>query len=300
MQASLPRQAFRKSEIMFGRRRGFTLIELLTAFGIVALLAALILPAVQQARESSRRLQCQNQLKQLGLALHNYQGAQTVFPPGAVFGGWTWRTMLLPQLDHPKNYASINFQNNVQSPPGYYSCIPEALQLDGVSPNWWRTGSLLRCPSDPYLPDGYTGYVGVSGTGGVVPVPTVYYPGDPPEPPGDGMLYFCSNVGPKDVRDGFSTTLFVGENAMIPPGDGVGASFCGSNRGEPDAWRSVIGGLRPAIFDDSATSHFWSYHPGGALFLFVDGHVQFLSYAIDKQNFHRLGSRNGGEVVSEL
>src|SRR6185436_9747421 len=106
---------FRKSV-----RTGFTLIELLVVIAIIAILIALLLPAVQQAREAARRTQCRNNLKQLGLALHNYHDAKNRFPQAVIWGTWngqswlpnhhTWLTMLLPYLDQAPLYNQVNFQ----------------------------------------------------------------------------------------------------------------------------------------------------------------------------------------------
>src|SRR5581483_8700238 len=98
-------------------KKGFTLIELLVVIAIIAILIALLLPAVQQAREAARRTQCKNNLKQLGLALHNYHDNFNTFPPGGVNGtaatsnyqGWGWSIMLLPQIDQAPLYNQINF-----------------------------------------------------------------------------------------------------------------------------------------------------------------------------------------------
>ncbi len=109
------------------RHRGFTLIELLVVIAIIAVLIALLLPAVQSAREAARRAQCTNNLKQMGLALHNYHDAMSIFPPGYIAAskfidgetdtspGWSWATMILPQLEQAPLYSSINVWLPIQA-----------------------------------------------------------------------------------------------------------------------------------------------------------------------------------------
>ncbi|MEK6261056.1 MAG: DUF1559 domain-containing protein [Planctomycetota bacterium] len=149
-------------------RRGFTLIELLVVIAIIAVLIALLLPAVQQARESARRTQCKNQLKQLGLALHNYHDTFGIFPPGATghyrsvnatigpnstWGGFSVHTMLLPYVDQASLYSALD-QDRVwdENPP------PPLIQNRTLA----RTKiPAFNCPSDPITPinDGTTNFV---------------------------------------------------------------------------------------------------------------------------------------------
>src|SRR5438067_1056625 len=99
-----------------GRRRGFTLIELLVVIAIIAVLIGLLLPAVQAAREAARRAQCVNNLKQIGLAMHNYIESRGVLPfgqgaePVNFYNGWSSLAMLLPNLEQNALYSSLNFQ----------------------------------------------------------------------------------------------------------------------------------------------------------------------------------------------
>jgi prepilin-type N-terminal cleavage/methylation domain-containing protein len=129
------------------RHRGFTLIELLVVIAIIAILIALLLPAVQQAREAARRTQCRNNMKQIGLSLHNYLDTFTVFPPGYIYNpatgspmmGWSWATMLLPYFDQAPLYNSMS----TTAAPSINSGIPSAA--------WVATQTVLpalRCPSD--------------------------------------------------------------------------------------------------------------------------------------------------------
>src|SRR5258708_2555504 len=109
-----------------GSRRGFTLIELLVVIAVIGVLVGLLLPAVQQAREAARRMSCRNNLKQIGLALHNYHGSHNVFPPGYVSNfdasgtdtgpGWGWAAMILPQMEQRPLFDAVNFNTPIEAP----------------------------------------------------------------------------------------------------------------------------------------------------------------------------------------
>ena len=108
------------------KKRGFTLIELLVTISIFAILMALLLPAVQSAREAARRSDCQSRLKQWGLALHNYHDLHQILPPGSItvgpaflpFSGWGWQALTLPQVEQSSLYGQIDFSVAGGSPPG--------------------------------------------------------------------------------------------------------------------------------------------------------------------------------------
>lgn len=194
-------------------RHGFTLIELLVVIAIIAILIALLLPAVQQAREAARRTQCRNNLKQLGLALHNYHDTHRVFPPSGIYrfagnspmlqggptpGGplnFSWITMLLPYLDQAPLYNAINF----------------SAPLWGQTINGQQISSLLLpallCPSD----DGY-------GAGNVHNIAWTNYAGsegyDWHTRPGhrlNGIFQIATRISIKDITDGTSNTVAIGE-----------------------------------------------------------------------------------------
>ena len=132
------------------RRRGFTLIELLVVIAIIAVLIALLLPAVQQARESARRTQCKNNLKQLGLALHNYHDTHNFFPPGNVasqVGGWgpSWWIFILPYIDQAPVYSSLTFDG---SQPGWSCCGDASGVANGAVMRRAKINAAI-CPSSP-------------------------------------------------------------------------------------------------------------------------------------------------------
>jgi prepilin-type N-terminal cleavage/methylation domain-containing protein/prepilin-type processing-associated H-X9-DG protein len=239
-----------------GRRSGFTLIELLVVIAIIAVLIALLLPAVQQAREAARRTQCKNNLKQLGLALHNYHDTYNVFPMGYIDGvmgnnagikgeGWSWQAMILPQLEQGPLFQMIDFRFK---PYGDGTISTPANNAAAATPQ-----PAFSCPSDPKpatipmhkAPDygegpATTGAVATSSYCGVASPwdgaqcngPS----GQPPQETGRELGLFtinrCRRMG--DVTDGTSNTLAVGEVTFGPEyprgGQSQGNTLYGSVR----------------------------------------------------------------------
>jgi prepilin-type N-terminal cleavage/methylation domain-containing protein/prepilin-type processing-associated H-X9-DG protein len=338
-------------------RRGFTMIEVLVTLSIIGVLIAILLPAVQAARETARRAQCTNNLKQLGLALQNYEMAYGVLPPGAI----TWQgfpqdcltprrghslfTLILPFMEQPAIFNATNFAYGTKGRQGAQNA--GAVNYTAFSA---RIDSLI-CPSDsrqtPYvnlLVDPRNGqtyntysqcsYAGVVGTTDIFRwycgCPVIYQDGivctGDIELRPDGAFGYNTHFRAADFVDGLSSTLLIGEFARF--------------RNDPDQefneWTSalyfqsaLLGVTRPQglattvpqinaglAVPDVAQSHpvtwrddernlqfgqfgFRSDHPGGANFLFGDGHVKFLKTTINIPGVYRpLSTRNGGEVVS--
>ena len=271
------------------RIAGFTLVELLVVIAIIGILIGLLLPAVQAVRAAARSTQCRNNLKQLGLALHNYHQSVKCFPVGNVYPTfWTFQTMLLPYVEEKALYELCNFKA--------HDCFHSVMEKPGKKGAPSHPLDVMNCPADPkagslWIDDDYWGtyatgsYFGVVGT---------------EKHATDGMLYSNSGVRAIEVIDGTSMTLFVGERGAVH--DHLfgwwGCGYGSEGTGVGDNLLDVEFGLSAGSQQPEHRFHFWSHHPGGgAQFLFVDSSVHFLSYHIDYQLFRDLSTRDGGEVV---
>jgi prepilin-type N-terminal cleavage/methylation domain-containing protein/prepilin-type processing-associated H-X9-DG protein len=270
-------------------RPGFTLIELLAVIAIIALLIALLLPAVQYAREAARRASCQNHMKQIGLALHNYAEAHKVLPPAYVdvsdSPGWGWGAMLLPYVEQTPLFRNLGV-----------STMP----FDGAPSLGSQTiVPVYLCPSDtgPNVnPErgnhAKSNYAGVFGSVEIEDWDEV----------GNGMFYVNSSVRWSDVTDGTSNTFAVGERRYdYPGGTRRGAIWVGKYAESAFAsniWSCVD--APPHKVNGTKEWAFSSAHAGGAYFLLCDGHVQFISESIDGPTYENLADKGDGNVLGEF
>lgn len=315
---------------MKSRTRGFTLIELLVVIAIIAILVALLLPAVQQAREAARRTQCKNNLKQWGLALHNYHDTFNIFPMGAMGldalanvrptgNNLGWHVMTLPQMEQSALYAQFDF--NVLYNTGANLALRD-LKFDALFCPSARTRN--QQPSN--TAEGWTvHYYGVAGAKDAVET-TRKYPmqnNAAPRPNFDtdhggvavtGVLYRNSNTRMRDIVDGTTNTLIVGEISGSPFNDGgnnphrawVQGASNGGNGVAMYACKNVRWGIGQARYASGNVNYlfndqrFGSNHTGGAQFLLGDGSVKFVSQNIDFNLYQALATRDQGEVVGEF
>jgi prepilin-type N-terminal cleavage/methylation domain-containing protein/prepilin-type processing-associated H-X9-DG protein len=276
-------------------RRGFTLIELLVVIAIIAVLIGLLLPAVQKVREAANRMQCKNNLKQIGLALHNYHDRFGSFPPGYVSvvdvdgsdrgPGWGWAAFLLADLEQTNVQRQINFTLDITE------ATHAAIRV--------QTLPLFRCPSDETIPpftvqteDGaalcdvaHSNYVAVFGNNEIEDDPGA----------GNGLFFRNSKVRFRDIPDGTSHTLCVGERSS----NLMKATWTGSVTGAAEAPALVLGSADHTPNHPAAhLEDFWSRHPQGVNFLFADGSVHSLHNHIHPQVWLGLATRAGGEAVT--
>jgi len=314
-------------------RRGFTLIELLVVIAIIAILVALLLPAVQQAREAARRSSCKNNLKQIGLALHNYHDIHNTLPPGymrydysqSTFNGpgWGWGAMILPQIEQAAMFDTLPINTGI---------LTETAAILAITQKEIPT---YRCPSTPdgsinenlmssTATDGFaiSSYKGVFGD-----FNTQF--NDPNDNcslvigscinGGNGAFSPNSRVRFRDITDGLSNTVVVGE---VPYGLNGSTNSSGTKINYSGAvWAGVSGaaarsnvavlqtlrGLNASGGDEFSyringtnTGAFGSHHKGGAQFVLGDGSVRFLSENMAAITMNRLAARNDGETLGEF
>jgi prepilin-type N-terminal cleavage/methylation domain-containing protein/prepilin-type processing-associated H-X9-DG protein len=286
-------------------RKGFTLIELLVVIAIIAILIALLVPAVQKVREAAARTQCVNNLKQTGLALHGYHGANKVLPSGYYSSGtflYTgWQLQLLPYLEQTSLWTQCN--TYLQANTG----ATDSTNFPAVDFKM----AVFICPANTRPQDmnyggvnyELTSYMAVAGTSSNSPISA------------DGVLYCNSQIKLTGITDGTSNTIAVGERPCT--GDlqwGWGFAPYGTGAGNGDtvlgtrdtALASTMGDVatnvglqaptQPQTTGDIDGAHFWSFHPGGANFLFCDGTVRFLTYSANNI-LPALGTAAGGETT---
>ena len=276
-------------------RTGFSLIELLVVIALIASLVALLLPAVQQAREAARRLQCRNNLKQMGLAMHNYEGTHGCFPFSSLVvtsvgneTGWAWGTMLLPYFDQSPLYQRLAPNGN-NAPTG-----PDA-QTTTVLP-------FYLCPSD--ASENWTLQKGGHAKSNYV---AMFGSNKDWSDIGNGMFYYNSSTRDRDITDGMSNTIAAGERSWDglihgSIGNGsvgrIGSIWFGNLRGNR---HDVISWCDPLLVTDQRINGdhpnaFSSLHFGGCHFLFADGSVHFLNENIDNSgSFCALSTTQGNE-----
>lgn len=315
------------------RRCGFTLVELLVVIAIIGVLVAMLLPAVQSARESARRLQCSNNLKQIGLGLHTFHDSRRLFPaayqstPGGVMGaaaatgdagpGWTFLMQILPQVEQGNLYKAFD---RTQPCWAAANAIPAATSIP-----------LYLCPTA--TTDGGPTYQPQGGSVGTVTLARAHYVASAGRNEvwdetaadlsklADGPFYRNSQTRMSDIRDGLSNTIFVGEQTPYhsdstwvgiipgsqtcptPPFAAAGCDAAAPQINVHSGPTAVEEGsnatpvIHPPNYPFGYVDEMFSEHIGGCNVLFGDGSVHFISENINQATWAALSSRNGGEVI---
>jgi prepilin-type N-terminal cleavage/methylation domain-containing protein/prepilin-type processing-associated H-X9-DG protein len=263
----------------------FTLVELLVVIAIIGMLVALLLPAVQAAREAARRMQCSNNLRQMGLAMHGYHASLNRFPPGFMVrgylnnttpGGWAWGVFLMPYLEQSPLQDKLSTTQYT---------LEQVINDPNLLPMLQMNLSVFRCPSS---------VIGPLRTHQGAPNPKVatanytcsrgffnFTQATHLTKQNNGVFYGESATRIQDVVDGTSNTFAVGERTAFGinlQNDGSWPSWCGPGGG--GAMNTVSSSVSDRINHPTNTASFSSQHAGGAQFCFVDGSVRFISDTI--------------------
>jgi prepilin-type N-terminal cleavage/methylation domain-containing protein/prepilin-type processing-associated H-X9-DG protein len=310
-------------------RPAFTLIELLVVIAIVGVLMGLLLPAVQKVREAANRMSSQNNLKQIGLALHHYHDAHDVFPPGYQSGypgspvpavdaapGWAWGTFLLPYLEQDNLYRQIRIDLPCWDPANAAVRHAPKVFINPGAPNRGPTMTVRLAGGGTGPTFGISHYVGNNGQD----ESWAYDRPDLSGIPGTGPFFRNSKTRMADVTDGLSGTVFVGEHttishktwvgvvpgAEVPPIDPNRYPFTATDRGAtlvlchsgPAATEPGV--IHPPSFPTCHVCQMYApWSGGGGQVLFGDGHVQLIRTSINHNTWAALSSMNLGDVPGD-
>ncbi len=295
------------------KMRAFTLVELLVVIAIIGVLVGLLLPAVQAAREAARRMQCSNSVRQLGLAIHNYESTYKRLPSGFVSHGstgepgWGWAAALLPFMEQTNLASRIDFRVPIEADVHRevrVAVIPTFICSSDIGPNLFeiaegdghshgtnshaaRTTRLAGVDDDgdKLFPIAKSNFMGMFGTFELEDAPFR----------GDGMFFGNSRIRFSDVLDGLSNTIMIGER-----GSRLGSGIWHGNIPEAAEPHARILGVADHAPNDPVGhfEDFSSYHPAGVNFMRADASVFFVPNTIDHRLYQAIATRAGGEIVS--
>ncbi len=258
------------------RHAAFTLVELLIVIAIIGVLIGLLLPAVQAARAAARRTSCLNNLRQMGIGMHNYHGVHRTFPPGGIEliaskpGGrqYAWCAFLLPFIEQRPLYDSIDFDQ-----PYYVGENLDAARMPL---------SIFLCASVPHTDGGLVKGLGATDYGGIYGE-RITGPNDPPK----GVMVYDAAYRIADIRDGTTKTLMISEDALWKDGQWINAR---------NVFDQAFAINKAPAFENDIRSR----HPSGANGLFCDGSARFLEENMDLKTLAAICTRDGGEIVTEF
>jgi prepilin-type N-terminal cleavage/methylation domain-containing protein/prepilin-type processing-associated H-X9-DG protein len=289
------------------RRKGFTLIELLVVIAIIAILIALLVPAVQKVRESAARTQCNNNLKQVALAAHSFEAAYKRFPPGLNFPNavnfptapdkdknYGLLLAIFPYLEKDDLFKAIDFKSEYQK------------NTDGPKSVGATPVATLVCPSDVNMPNPAVGqygnyYFGLSSYGGCSGTSATDLNGA--NMLKNGIFFTNSRIRILEIQDGTSNTILFGERTRIllstsSTAQAVGGWAWANKYALEDHTMNTSGGKMEGYLTHDLND-FGSLHGGGmgANFAFADGSVRFIKKSINLQAYQQISTRSGGEIV---